>query len=299
MDIAVLFWFYKNTKVCAERLERFRRINPSIKIYALYGGDPTGRERAFFAINHLVDDFYSFNEQREPKWKWKNGDHLIANWFLNRGHSLEWSHIFVMQWDMLILKNPLKDILRNMQPEQVLLSGFTDFKEVSQWWGWSKNYPGEISKFKNYLFDKFAYDGPLYACLFIVVCLPRTFLSKYASTAITELGFLEYKVPTIAKIFGFEICYDSQFSPWWAANPATTNISKSKKVLNASRVDIDLMTIFNELINPSGRRIFHPYGKSFPVFLESKAFINLATALFGLPKTFLCKLKRRLRSNNT
>jgi hypothetical protein len=297
MDIAVLFWFYKNITVCTERLERFRRLNPSLKIYALYGGDPSESERALLAINHLVDDFFSFNEPREPKWKWKNGDHLIGSWYLKRGQHLEWNNIFIMQWDMLILKNPLKDILKNMQPEQVLLSGFTNFEKVSQWWGWSKNHPDEISEFKTYLLDKFQYDGPLYACLFIVVCLPRTFLAKYASMAMTELGFLEYKVPTMAKIFGFEVCYDNQFDPWWAANPATTNIPKRNKVLNASRVDIDLTTIFNELINPSGRRVFHPYGKSFPAFLENKVLINLATALTGLPRTLMRKLKSRFRAN--
>lgn len=288
-----MFWFYKNFPVCVQRIERFRRVNPSLKVFALYGGGYMQRENAFFAINHLVDDFYSFDEQQEPEWKWRNGDHLIGSWFLNRGVHLQWDNIFIMQWDMLVLKDPLEVVLKNVQPEQVLLSGFTGFENVSEWWGWSKNYPEEILKYKNYLFDKFEYDGSLYACLFIVVCLPRGFLAKYASLAITELGFLEYKVPTMAKVFGFEICYDSQFDPWWAANPATVSIARRDKVLNASRVDIGLMTIFSELTTPSGRRVFHPYGKSFPAFLENKLLMNLVLLLIGIPRIVFMHVCRR------
>ncbi|MDC0261088.1 hypothetical protein OAK65_03115 [Synechococcus sp. AH-551-N17] len=287
MDIAVLFWFYKNIPVCVERLERFRRINPRLKVFALYGGDRMESDNAFFAINHLVDDFYSFDEQQEPQWKWRNGDHLIGSWFLKRGVSLQWESIFIMQWDMLVLKDPLEVVLKNLQSEQVLLSGFTGFENVSEWWGWSKNYPDEVQEFKNYLLDKFKYSGSLYACLFIVVCLPRGFLAKYSSLAITELGFLEYKVPTMAKVFGFEICYDSQFDPWWAANPATVDIARRDKVLNASRTDIGLMTIFNELMAPSGRRIFHPYGRSLPGFLENKLLMKLVLFLLRIPKIVL------------
>lgn len=292
MDVAVLFWFYKNIPVCVERLERFRCVNPNLKVFALYGGNRLECRNAHSAIKTLVDDFYFFDEQRDSQWKWRNGDHLIGNWFLNRGIYLEWDNLFIMKWDMLVLKDPLEAVLKNVKSDQVLLSGFTNFDNVSQWWGWSKKYPNEVSEFKNYLLNEFEYDGPLYACLFIVVCLPRMFLSKYSSLAITELGFLEYKIPTLAKIFGFDICYDKQFNPWWAANPYTAKIHKRHKVLNASKTDIDLLTIFGELINPRGKRIFHPYSKSFPTILENKWLLTLTSLVYNIPRWCFRKLMK-------
>src|SRR3989344_1974126 len=76
--LAVLFWFYKEPGVCANRLELLRRTNPGLKIYGLYGG-PQKRAGLFRKKlgNHL-DDFYA-SPFRSSDWKWINGTAMQKN----------------------------------------------------------------------------------------------------------------------------------------------------------------------------------------------------------------------------
>ena len=287
---AVLFWFYKDIPLCVERLTRFRRLNPELEIYALYGGEPSKAGQAEKGISNLVDDFYCFNTPKNPEWKWENGDHLIAHWYLERGTNLKWNNIFILQWDMLILEKPLQLMLEGVKQNQIILSGFTKFENVEKWWGWAKKTE-QVKHFKEYLQENFAYEGPLYACLFIVACFPRKFLAKYSSECLTEIGFLEYKIPTLASIFGFEIFQSKQFEPWWAANPKTTTISRQQKVLNASGTSLKTRDILRELVKPNGRRIFHPYEKSFPIVFERTWLIR--------PLTFLAAIFRTIKNKQS
>jgi hypothetical protein len=39
---------------------------------------------------------------RDRRWKWRNGDVLITDWFAGRGESLSWDTLVVAQWDMLV-----------------------------------------------------------------------------------------------------------------------------------------------------------------------------------------------------
>ena len=132
---AALFWLYKDIPLCVERLTRFRRLNPELEIYALYGGEPSKAGQAEKGISNLVDDFYCFNTPKNPEWKWENSDHLIAHWYLERGTNLKLQNIFILQWVMLI---PDQLMLEGVKQNQIILSGFTKFENVENWWGWAK-----------------------------------------------------------------------------------------------------------------------------------------------------------------
>jgi len=276
MKLAVLFWFYKDFSLCIERLNRVRKLNPGTKIFALYGGDLESSAIAYKQISPLVNDFFCYTRQAASTWKWRNGDQLIATWYSQRGKFLDWDTIFIMQWDMLVLHDPLCKIFSNLQPNQILLSGFTPFDRVADWWGWAIREKDEVKRFKRYLEQSYGYTGDLYACLFIIACLPRVFLSKY-SLAVPEIGFIEYRLPTMAKVFNLDVYLGAEFEPWWAANPNTRNIDKQGKTLNAVGEDIDMLVVLKELQKSNGRRIFHPYRKHFPELLDIQL---LSTSFF-------------------
>ncbi len=251
----VLFWFYKNFDVCRERLAGIRSLNPDVKIYALYGGDLRSALDAERTVAHFADDFYAFPEDRSAQWKWFHGDYLIARWFTDRGSRLDWDTLFVHQWDMLTTA-PLDSLCATLSPGHLLVSGFRPMFEVSAWWPWAGR--PQLPPFQHFLRRKYGYDGPLYACLFIVACLPRRFLEGYVEAAQSLTGFLEYKIPTMARVLDVPVCTDHPYSPWWRANPMTANAPSADRILNAVGDEVAPATIESELSKPCGARVFHP-----------------------------------------
>lgn len=288
----VLFWFYKNFDVCEERLRRLRNFNEDVRVFALYGGPLSEAEKAKSTLARWVDDFYIYPDERDAKWKWKHGDQMIAAWFLERGHQLEWGTIFIMQWDMLILAS-LDQLFSTLQPGQILLSGFRPVQEVESWWPWANPESAELLDFKKLLLSEFGYDRQLFACLFIVVCFPRTFLEKYVEASVPEVGFLEYKIPTMAKVFGIEVCKNHGFNPWWAANPATSSAPSRQKILNAIGQEVPFWVVLKEISVPDGNRLFHPFFKTFPSWMADPNKAIWLSYLFRCLETPKGILKKR------
>ena len=279
----VLFWFYKDYDTCRERLVRLRRLNPEVQVFALFGGPPAEAPAARDALGQYFDDFYAFPEEREPRWKWQHGDQLIAAWYEQRGRELAWDSIFVMQWDMVILE-PLEKLFRGLQQDEILLSGFRPLKEVADWWPRAKPENSDIREFEQLMREDRGYSGELYACLFIVACLPRVFLEKYVAIGHPETGFLEYKIPTLAVAFDIPVCQDHDFHPWWRANPATRRYPAERRTLNAVGEEVPLPIIVNELAKPQGKRLFHPVFRPLPKWVEYRHMPVFYAHLYGLRK---------------
>lgn len=263
MKLAILFWFYRDIDVCKNRLEILRALNNGIPIFGLWGGSPDQAEDVRSNFDGLLDDFYSFAATQDNGWKWKNGDLMIADWFAQRGRHLQWDTIIVVQWDMLILA-AIRSVFGMLKHDEMLLSGFRPASEVTQWWPWLNPENTDLQQFVTLLKSDFNYLGPLWCCLFIVACLPRLFLMKYTEAGPPKEGFLEYKVPTMAKIFGLTFCQNHPFQPWWAADPSTRRASAGQRILNAVGQEVSLDTVLYEA-SVNGARVFHPYRKIFPV----------------------------------
>jgi len=260
----VLFWFYKDFGTCRSRLQDLREQNAGIRVFALYGGPLSKSERARIMVGDLVDDFYAFPEKRTSKWKWRNGDQLIARWYKERGRLLDWNTVFVMQWDMLIL-DPLEKLFRELRPEEILLSGFRPIRSVTPWWFWSNPRKSDLMSFKNLLRSRYRYEGELFACLFIVICFPRRFLQKYVDAGHPETGFLEYKIPTLARLFGIPVCTNHGFDPWWRNEPATRHVPPHLRLLNADRKEIP-SSVLRDAAGRDVKKLFHPvYSCELPI----------------------------------
>ncbi|WP_207460952.1 hypothetical protein [Azospirillum sp. SYSU D00513] len=213
------------------------------------------------------DDLYIFSEDQDGYWKWRHGDRMIAAWHRDRGHALPWDTIVIVQWDMLLLA-PLKQLFAGLAPDQLLLSGLRSAREVESWWGWLEGSDPvkrqDRDAFRAYLAEAHGYRDELLCCLFIVACLPRRFLDLYVAAGPPLVGFLEYKLPTMARVFGMEFCTDHPYRPWWASNPATRNAPPRERLLNAVGEDIAFDTVLEEMGRPDGLRIIHPYRRPFP-----------------------------------
>jgi hypothetical protein len=274
--LAVLFWFYKEPDICDNRLKLLRKYNPDIPIYGLYGGDPQEAGKYRQLLERYLDDFYVFGQKRDSKWKWLHGDLMITDWYSGRGHQLSWDTIVVVQWDTLVY-GPIGKVFSMLQRDQVLLSGLRAIDEVERQWSWtSPDYPkrrAEYLRFLRHVQERFAFDSRPLCCLFVVVCLSKSFLERYSRVQQPELGFLEYRVPIYAQVFGTPFCTDHPFEPWWDdIDPYRRGLP-----LMAWKRRVYRRTVLGHLLNPWGARVFHPYRELAPIGIQQWMYY-LATA---------------------
>ena len=282
MNLAILFWFYKEPEICKNRLELIRKFNPTIPIYGLYGGDVSTVEQYKVSLGEYLDDFYVFTENKDSQWKWLQGDLLLTDWYLKRGKNLTWDTVIVVQWDMLVF-GEIEKLFSMLKKDEILLSGLRPIKEVEKDWMWvTEKIPEHRQQyltFLEYVQKTYHYKLEPLGCIFLVICLPRVFLDKYATVEQPELGFLEYRIPMYAQIFGIPFCEKHPFNAWWLDCDSLynhnrqpikrfVNMLRSKfnsPTLSASRTNVSLISIFRHLNSQTGARIFHPYQHLFPL----------------------------------
>jgi hypothetical protein len=283
MQLAILFWFYKKPDICKDRLQLLRQHNPTTPIYGVYGGDLAEADQYASQLNQYLDDFYVFPENKDSHWKWLQGDLILAHWYRERGKDLPWDTVVIVQWDMLVF-GAIEQLFSMLQPGQILLSGLRPIKEIENDWMWvmpkSQDHRHTYLEFLEHITKTYDYCQEPMACIFIAVGLPRIFLERYAHIEQPELGFIEYRIPMYAQIFGIPFCEDHPFLADWGRidprNPIFNAKNPVKRLLNAfhRRVnpvplnpwrDISLIPIYRQLRKKAGFRIFHPYQRLFPI----------------------------------
>lgn len=270
MRLGVLFWFYRDPVLCDNRLRMLRRRNPGLPIYGLYGGPPEDASRFAARLGDHLDDFWVFPGPADRDWKWRNGDLVLARWFEDRGRALEWDSVFVAQWDMVVTA-PITTLLPAMEAGEMLVSGLRPVREVENWWRWTRweETRREYDAFLAHVSERFGpVEDPL-CCQFIGMVLPRVFLDRYRAIDRPELGFLEYKVPIYAQVFGVPLVADTCFRPWWPEEPGAERSGRPARLVHAWPTSVRLPEILVEARRPGGRRVFHPYHGIYPHDLSS------------------------------
>jgi len=276
MKLAILFWFYKDLDVCASRLAALRTRNRGVPIYGLFGGDSGDVAEARRRLGHRMDDFYAFSGGGDARWRWQNGDRMLAVWHVERGCRLAWDTIVVVQWDMLVLGSVAR-IFSMLKPGEALFSGLRSVSEVAGWWPWANGpHRQDMDALAERLRREFGYGGDLWCCLFIVVCLPRRFLDLYAASGPPEEGFFEYKMPTMARVFEIPLCTAHRFHPWWAADPNTYDAPPQQRILNAVGAEIGIETVLEEAASRDRIGLIHPYRRPVPWWLMLPPIARMA-----------------------
>lgn len=252
--LALLFWCYRDAALSAERLRHLRRLHPRQRIYVLHGGPEEDAADFERALGPGLDDFYVARRQPDPYLKWLQGDLEIVEWLEARGRDLEWSSIAVVQWDLLVAA-PIPRVLPALGPGQCYFSGLRplDATLESRWY-WTR--PGQhqrsYQRFRAQLARRYDFHDEPSCCLFLFAVLPRPFLELYARESRGLAGFLEYKLPTLARQQGFP-CLVQDLGVFWdpLERPAP-------RPLHALPQPIPRPYIEAEFARPDGFRLFHP-----------------------------------------
>ncbi len=282
---AILFWYYKELSVCVDRVRMLRRLNPETAIYGLYGGNPEDFPQYRDMLSPWLNDNWAFQEDYDAQWKWRHGDRMISAWFIDQGQHFDWDTLIVMQWDMLAL-DPVKNIFGQLRLDEIWLPGWRRLDEIESRFWWTR--PGtevhdDYLQFKAWIKEQYQFDSHLYACQFVAAALPRTFLDRYAAMPSAELGFLEYKMPTCAIIFGTPYRELPHLPVHWF-DTVTPN---ARYALTTCKEPIPDATIAAEALNRQGARLFHPVTRKFPAGRSGFNFWLGYQAALGLKRRFL------------
>jgi len=258
--LAALFFFHKDPEVCINRLQLLRRYDPDLPIFGLYGG-PLAEVDRFRPLERYLDDFYAFPGDRPPIWKWKHGDLVISQWHRDRGSQLAWDTIVIAQWDMLFF-GPMERLFEMVAPDELLLSGLRPVTEVESSWRWTCGGPerAEYLAFVHSV-ERAGHAVTPLCCQFVVACLPRSFLDRYAEIPDSDLGFSEYRLPTYASLFGHRFQLHHPYEIWWPEFPAPP---VWRRTLTTSAVPIRSSVVTLNLLSPWGARVFHPFATVYP-----------------------------------
>lgn len=269
IQLGILFWFYKDINVCENRLQILSKFNPETPIFGLYGGSREEEEHFRTKLEPYLNSFYRIPEDNSFQ-KWINGDLYILDWYNNIGKKLQWESIVIVQWDLLALISFSK-LFSTLKKNEIFLHPLKkiDKKFEKEWYWTSKKSLKQINlndpkrpflrtnylKFKKLVKEKYSYDQKIPRTIFMLAVFSRNFLETYRNIEDIHVGFLEYKIPTYAKIFEVPI---HSFSLG-----ENIKLAIEDRPLNARSHEISRLFIDNELKKKDGWRVFHPYYKKF------------------------------------
>lgn len=268
MKLAIIFWFYKKPQVCKNHLRLIKKYNPDLQIFGLYGGKKKYAHRFKKFLGSHLDDFYiSSNHNNPASWKWINGDLMILDWFEKRGKNLNWDSVIVIQWDVLVLGS-IKKQFPGLKKNQIFISGTRILDSfIEKRWNWTKQESKEHKNYlayKKYIVDNYDYKKKLICSLFILQIFPKIFFKKWSKVKDKQIGMLEYKIPTYAKIFNVPF-YKRDLGVWWFQQQGKKREIRGMTPLNARGIEIRKTLINKELKKKKGFRIFHPYSSIWDV----------------------------------
>lgn len=258
MKLAALYWHYKNLTVTDNHLNLLRFNNPSLPIFGLFGGERQQASRFRNRLKPRLDDWFE-SSWTDPKRKWIHGDLMLTDWYRKRGRKLNWTHLAVIQWDMLVFID-LAQCFRGLRQKDIILSGFRRLTpDIERQWHWTRSglpYRKNYLAFLRYIREHYSDNRPPIVCLFMLQVFPRYFFERYARIPKPEFGMLEYKVPMYARYFGCNL-RRRDLGVWGFDHQ--TNIA-----MTAQGDDIPASFIRSQLTKPNGYRLFHPFPRVWP-----------------------------------
>jgi hypothetical protein len=263
MTRLVVFRFHRNLGVCRNRLRLLRLFNPGVQICGLYGGprDASAVERH---LSPWLDHVHPL-PTGTGDWSWRHGDLALLSWFRERGRSLDFDSLVVVEWDLLLLDS-LDNLYRGVPPGSVGLSRLRTVSSAERTWRWVAEEPhrGEWERLLAHVRGRHGYAGEPLACIAGGASLPRAFLEKLLALDIPELGNDEARLPLYAQILGFPLV-DTGF---YAADPA------ERRFFSLGGADIPASLILGEVARLGGRRVFHPFRKHLRGLVGGGAWYN-------------------------
>ncbi len=255
MENIILFRFHKDFESCKNRVEILKYFNPTVPIYALYGGPKENFAKAQDSLGNLVIDMQMSTNQ-DPEYKWFHPDQTLKEWYLTYGKNLDFKYLYDYESDILALA-PLAELYPKIDDKTISLSGVEKLDDVENTWSWTSE-PGHkenFAKLCSFMKDTYGVARPTQVSLGPGPYLSKTFLHDFSNSNqpanLIDPVISEIIYPYYAECLGYQIV-NSGLHPTWFDEESCT------KYFNCEDISIKKEVIMDEAYNPLGRRAFHP-----------------------------------------
>ncbi len=194
---AILFRFHKAFDVCAQNLRLLRCMNPDVPIYGLYGGFG-GVEAVPKLCTNLLDSLHALPYE-DAHYNWMHGDICIRWWHKEHGHTHNFTHLCVVEWDWVHLK-PLMQAYSGFmkQGNYIALSGSYQTLYDEGWTWISEVFEWSV---KQLVKDTGVDPTALSYGIFGGCALSRSFLDQYIERPISSHCNDEVRLSIYSKFF--------------------------------------------------------------------------------------------------
>jgi hypothetical protein len=196
----------------------------------------------------------------------------------------------------MLLLAPIRTVVPHLEPGDVLLSGVRPVAAIAASWVWSTG--GHAAGYEAFLASMTERFGPVepVSCVFVIACLPRRLFEAYGELTDPELGYVEYRLPTLAAAVGLRLVDDERLPAWRpAAGPAGLRPGRRERFLSGSRRPIRFPAVLRERLRADGARAFHPYHGLYPVDRRWAALAPAWAARVGVRSARQALAARRSR----
>ena len=229
----ILFRFHDHPKICTQRINHLKNLNPDIEIYGL--GENID------SLNKLFDAGLEHNyviSNKSSRWKWKNGDLALRKWYNNIGREIEFDRLYLVEWDM-VYTAPMEEVYRNIPRNGIGIPGLEPVQSTDR--TWVNGRYEEINYLRQTATSRFSQTiDELKVGLFPGVVVPNGFLEAYCSAEIPEVGNDEIRFSVFGQASEYDV-YDPM-------------IADDEQIFNTVNNTITPEQIHEE----EHRNVFHP-----------------------------------------
>lgn len=255
MKRIAIFRFHHQFDLCLDRIALLRRFNSELPIFPLYGGPLEALEAAKqFCHQAGLGRFFRLDND-DPKWKWRNGDLVVQQWFKSVGKELNFEYVHIFEWDMLVFGN-LNEMYAGLEGGVIPLGAKAAEEAKPYWWLYSPECIEEGKKLWDFIYEKYGVRPLRMACVFGGICLSRRFLEKASRVQLPPLLNDEVRTLAVAQIVGEQIVSAGIYENWFV-----------DPVFNARKREVKEEDILKVLAE-KGSGIFHPYYKPWTARIE-------------------------------
>lgn len=202
----VLFLYYKEPKICKERLLLLKLYNPHVPIYGIY----LGYEENFQVFDNNLSNFLELNFcliNKPEAWKRINRDLVVLDWYNEIGKEIEFDFIHVIDWDLLLfdsLDNVYKDIISN-NIGVLLFQKLAPIKNellYTHTYPWKKEWYQLLENAKT----NYNYTGEPNISIIAGLCIPKQFLNDLSKMdSLLHSSLDELRLPLIAQVLRYNL----------------------------------------------------------------------------------------------